>query len=141
MLRFLMVASVIAVGCVAVSLPAEAQSRGFGTRGSDMDGRGGVHMQQTRPVTLSPNGVTSRQFNGHQRRPRHHHHFGPLVPFGFFDGFESPGAAAVAGPPASDFDALSAVPAQLDADRPPCQETTPQGTVIFRGTGCSRSAH
>jgi hypothetical protein len=141
MLRSLMVASVIAFGCMAGSLAAEAQSRGFGTRGSHMDGHGGVHVQQTMPVTVSPNGVTSRQFDSDQHRARHHHHFGPLVPFGFFDGFESPGAAAAAGPPTSEFDALSAAPALLDADRPPCQETTPQGTVIFRGTGCSRNAH
>jgi hypothetical protein len=133
MLRFLMVASVIAVGCAAMALPAQAQSRETAMAPSHM----GVHIQQTRPVTVTPNGVTARQFDVDHRRPRHHH-FGPFVPFGFWGGFESPGTAAVAEPPSSEIDALSPRGAELDADRPPCQETTPQGVEILRGNGCSR---
>jgi hypothetical protein len=146
LLRSLIVASVITLSCVATALPAQAQSRGFNGRGGfergerfgarGMDGHGGAHMRQT-------NGVTSRQFDVDHYR-RRHHHFGPLVPFGFsdgFTGFESSGAAAVAELPSSEFDALSPGPPRLDADRPPCHETTPQGTVILRGKGCSRSAH
>ena len=143
MLRSLMVASVISLSCAVASLPAEAESNGFGTLGSHMDDHGGVHVQQTRPVTVIPNGVMPRQFDGDHRRPPHqrphHHHFGPFVPFGFFDGFDSSGGAAVAEPPSSEFDAPTAGSSRLDADPPPCRESTPQGIEILRGEGCSRS--
>src|SRR5437764_5209592 len=82
MLRFLMVASVIGVGCAAMALPAQAQS----SRETLPAMAPGVHMQQTRPVAVTPNRVTSRQFDLDHRRPRHHH-FGPFVPFGFLGGF------------------------------------------------------
>ena len=139
MLRFLMVASVIGVGCAAMALPAQAQSSREALPAM-APSHMGVHMQQTRPVTVTPNRVTSRQFDLDHRRPRHHH-FGPFVPFGFLDGFESPGTAAVAEPPSAEFDAPSPEGASLDADRPPCRETTPQGVEILRGSGCSRAAH
>jgi len=135
-LRSLMVASVIAVGCTAMALPAQAQSRETAMAPGHM----GVHIQQTRPVTVTPNGVTPRQFDNDHRRPPHHH-FGPFVPFGFWGGFESPGTAAVAEPPNSESDAPSLGATRLDADRPPCHETTPQGVEILRGSGCSRAAH
>ena len=130
MLRFLMMASVMALGCTTMVPPAQAQSR------------------EKLPAVASgqqTNRVTSRQFDlDHHRPPDHrqrHHHFGPLVPFGFFDGFDSSAAPAVAEPPSSEFDAPSPGATRLDADRPPCHETTPQGVEILRGNGCSRAAH
>src|SRR5438876_11825399 len=73
MLRFLMMASVMALGCTTMVPPAQAQSR------------------EKLPAVASgqqTNRVTSRQFDlDHHRPPDHrqrHHHFRPLVPFGFF---------------------------------------------------------
>jgi hypothetical protein len=117
---------VLACALMAVGVP--------GATAREMEGRGGPHMWQI-------NGVTSRQPNIDRRR-RGQRRFGPLVPFGFageFTGFENPNFA-VPGQPDSEFSPYWPVRAQLDANQPPCHETTPEGVVILRGKGCSRSA-
>jgi len=76
--------------------------------------------------------------DGHHRHG--HHRRGLVLPFVFFGPAAAP-QVIVAQPDASSPDPAPPPPASQSADQPPCRETSAEGVVILRGTGCTPDNH
>ncbi len=138
MQRPAMMMGVIALSCVGMAQPAEAQRRPMGITGSGFSfsfilGRGFERFE-------SPAFERREEFFEHRRFFDRNRLFGfgvfPYYPY-YATNYPAyyPSAAAV--PPEGSSAALGPPSTQV-ADRPPCRETT-EGVVVVRGTGCARS--
>jgi hypothetical protein len=139
MLRSAMMAGLIALSCMGVAQPADAQSRqpmsfnGSGFGFSFSIGRGFKRFE-------SPAFERREEFFEHRRFFGRNRFFAfggfPYYPY-YTTNYPAYYPSASLVPPEGSGAALPPPPTQV-ADLPPCRETT-EGVVIIRGTGCAHN--